>query len=201
VNLGALQGKLRIGNSQGPAWLGIVPVEDYLRVENMSLSDVEFQQLPIGELATALEIGAVDAAWLNSPAHLPFLGNGTANLVASYKGDVSGTAYAFGPRLLEDEPEVGQAFVRALMRTISTHLRPGYKSNSGVIKVLAERLGSPEELLRSSPELDFGTSYNPELAVAGQKLWIEWGGILSYQNPLLGSSFVDNRFINSIYPN
>ena len=198
VDPAKLQRKLRIGNSQGASWLGIVPVEEYLRGQNLSLADVEFQQLPIGDLGTALELGTIDAAWLNSPAHVPFLESGTANLMASYSADVSGTAYAFGPRLLVDEPEVGQAFVRALMRTLEKHLTAGYKSKGDVTTVLAERLGISEEQLRGSPELNFSSSYNADLAVAAQKLWIELGGILSFESPLQGSSFVDNRFIESI---
>lgn len=193
--------KMRIGNSQGAAWLGIVPVAKYLKEQNLLLAEVEFQQLPIGDLATALDLGAVDAAWLNSPAHVPFVESGTAQLVASYEGDVSGTAFAFGPRLLGQEPEVGQAFIRALMRTILEQLGPGYKDNPNTVQLLAERLGISQEQLTSLPELIFGTTYNSELAVEAQLLWLELGGILSYESPLLEDSFVDNRFINSINAN
>jgi NitT/TauT family transport system substrate-binding protein len=198
VDPNRLDGKLRIGNSQGPAWLGIVPVEKYLREQSLSLSDVEFQQLPIGDLATALDLGAVDAAWLNSPAHVPFLESGNARLVASYEGDVAGTAYAFGPRLLVDEQKVGQAFVRALMRTIKNHLEPGYKSHPPTVAALAQKLGISEEQVSGSPELRFGSNYDANLAIAAQKLWIELGGILSFESPLPADSFIDNLFINSI---
>jgi NitT/TauT family transport system substrate-binding protein len=193
-----LPSKLRIGGSQGAGWLGIVPVEKYLKEQNLTLADVVFQQLPIGDLATALDLGAVDAAWLNSPAHEPFLESGKARLVASYSGAVSGTAFAFGPRLLEKEPSVGQAFVRALMRTMSQHLAPGYKGNPETVAAIAQKLGISEELLRGFPELNFGTTYNTDLAIAAQRLWIELGGITSFNSPLPANSFVDNQFFNSI---
>ena len=191
-------GTIRIGNSQGSAWLGVVPVERYLESQGMYLGDVEFQQLPIADLATALELGSVDAAWLNSPAHLPFQEQGSATLVAQYEGSEVATGVAFGPRLLRTEPEVGQAFVRALMRTIQTYLSAGYKSNPTIVAALAKSLALSEAQVGAGNDLKFSFELDPTLPTNAQRIWIDLGDILSYSDPLAPEAYIDSRFVESI---
>ena len=191
-------GAIRIANSQGRAWLGIVPVKRYLDDIGLNLDAADFQTLPIADLATALELGSVDAAWLNSPAHLPFEERGTATRVASYEGSEVATGFAFGPRLLREEPEVGQAFIRALMRTIQTHLTADYKSNPEIVAALAKSLGLSEAQIAGGAELDFGFEFDPTLQTAAQEIWIGFGDILSYDEPLAPDAYIDPRFTQSI---
>jgi NitT/TauT family transport system substrate-binding protein len=192
------KGAIRIANSQGRAWLGIVPVKRYLDDIGLNLDDADFQTLPIADLATALELGSVDAAWLNSPAHLPFEERGTATRVASYEGSEVATGFAFGPRLLREEPEVGQAFIRALMRTVQTHLTTDYKSNPEIVNALAKSLGLSEAQIAGGAELDFAFEFEPTLQTAAQEIWIGFGDILSYDEPLAPDAYIDPRFTQSI---
>ena len=191
-------GSIRIASSQGRAWLGVVPVKRYLDDIGVNLENADFQTLPIADMATALELGSVDAAWLNSPAHLPFEEQGTATRVASYQGSEVATGFAFGPRLLRGEPEVGQAFIRALMRTIQTHLTADYKSNPEIAAALAKSLGLSESQIAGGAELDFTFEFDPTLQTAGQEIWIGYGDILSYDEPLSPDAYIDTRFTESI---
>jgi len=192
------KGAIRIANSQGRAGLGVVPMKRYLDEIGVKLDDVDFQTLPIADLATALELGSVDAAWLNSPAHLPFEEQGTATRMASYQGSEVATGYAFGPRLLREEPEVGQAFIRALMRTIQTHLTAGYKSNPEIVAALAKSLGLSESQIAGGNELEFAFEFEPTLQTAAQEIWIGFGDIVSYDEPLAPDAYIDTRFSKSI---
>lgn len=187
-----------IGTGQGKAWPGIVPVTKYLEATGILLDKVEFQQLPIGELATALESGAVDAAWLNSPANLIFEKSGTAQKVTGYSTSEVGSGFAFGPRLLSKEPQVGQAFVRAVMRTISSYLVPGYKSNKIVAEALSEKLGLTLEQISTTGELTFSADFKPDLFTEAQSVWIEFGDILSFETPLAPEEYFDGKFVESI---
>jgi NitT/TauT family transport system substrate-binding protein len=189
---------MTIGTGQGRAWLGVVPVDKYLRSQGANVETVEFQQLPLGELATALELGTVDAAWLNSPSHLAFEESGTAKKMAGYSSSEVGSGFAFGPRLLYQEPQVGQAFMRAMLRTITTHLESGYKANPIVVAALAEKLGISEQQLAASAELTFSNRVETKLLTEGQELWIKFGEILSYNTPLSPNEYLDERFVDSI---
>jgi len=191
-------GGLVIASSQGAAWLGVVAVERYLQDIGLELADVELQKLPIADIATALELGAVDGAWLNSPAHLPFEEQGTASLVAPYQDSEVATGFAFGPRLLGQEANVGQAFIRALMRTIQTHLDAGYKSNPTTSAALAQALDLSESQIQAGNELDFVFEFDHPFMTSGQQIWIDYGDILSYPEPLSPDEYFDSRFIQSI---
>lgn len=188
---------IKIATPQGSAWLGISPVKKHLEDRGFEWSSVQFQKLPIGELATALELGTVDAAWLNSPTHIPFETSGVAEKVAGYSSLEIGTGYAFGPRLLDQEPVVGQAFIRALLRTVRTHLSGEYKSNEEVARVLSERLGVSEEALASSGNLVFGEYLDSKLLTNAQAIWIEIGGIVSYSAPLEPDDYIDQSYVDS----
>lgn len=191
-------GTIQIATSQGAAWLGVVPVKKYLEGAGLNWDDVEFQKLPNADVATALELGTVDAAWLNSPAHVSIEEQGTASLVARYQDSEVGTGFVFGPRLLRTNPEVGQAFIRALMRTVHTHLRSGYKSNPIVVTALAKNLGITEAQVMGGRELKFSFELNPTLQTSGQEIWIDLGDILSYDKPLAPDAYIDTRFTQSI---
>jgi len=190
--------RIRIAGSQGLAWMGVVPVGRYLESVDKDWEDVDFTKLPISDLATALELGSVDAAWLNSPAHLPFEDRQTATLVAQYDETEVATGIAFGPRLLRNNPEIGQAFVRAMIRTIQTYLGEGYKSNPTVSSALARALAISESQVTESNELKFPIEFDPAFHSEAQQLWINFGEILSYSQPLDPGDYIDPRFTMSI---
>ena len=189
---------LRIASSQGPAWLGVVPIERYLESIGMDWNDVEFQKLPISELGTALELGSVDAAWLNSPAHVTFEEQGSATLVSQYDQKEVATGFAFGTKLLRSNPEVGQAFIRAMIRTVQTHLGAGYKSNPEVTTALAKFLKTSDSELSGGDELRFYFELDSTLQTNAQQTWINFGDILSYNVPLSPEEYTDLRFVRSI---
>lgn len=186
---------ITVANSQGGATLGAVPILDWASERGLDSSMVTFERLPIGELAGALDMGLVDAAWLNSPAHLPFLQDGSAQLVAEYSDGQTAVAYAFGSRLLVEQPEVGLAFVRALLRAQMNWLAPGYKAKEDVVEALAERLGESVEELRQTGELEFLTEFDTSLFDRGQERWLAVGDILAFDSPLAPELYIDTQWI------
>lgn len=186
---------LAVAASQGPTGLNAVPIVEWMEAQGVEPSTRRIQTLPIGELASALDLGVLDAAWLNSPAHLPFLEDGSAQLVAEYADGQTAFAYVFSERLLLEEPEVGRAFLRALLRTQNAWLTPGYKDNDEVASALADRLGKSVEELRQTDELDFLTEFDSTLFDRAQEQWIETGGILAFDVPLSPDDYIDTNWI------
>ena len=188
---------ISIANSRGAAWLGIVPVTQYLEQIDIDIDSVEFTSLPIAELATALELGAVDGAWLNSPSHLPFENSTEVTRVIGYADNQIGTGYAFGPRLLDEDPLLGKAFIRAMLRTVENHLSGDYKSDTQIRNELVEKLGIDESQIGVSGNLAFPKKLETSLLTEAQELWIQIGGIISYDEPLASRSYIEERFVDS----
>ena len=193
----ALKGK-RIATSQGAGVTAILPIIDYLASGGLTLADVDLQAITLADLPSALEAGAVDAAWLSSPAHLPFSTTGSATRVVGLEDDQIVTAIFFGPNLRNDNPEVGQAFIRALKRTELTYLMDDYKANPEISAALASALGLTEEELKISESLSFGNPITTDFFTQAQEAWIAYGDIVSFTEPLQPEQYVDTSFIDRI---
>ncbi len=70
-------------------------------------------------------------------------------LVATTPGSETIDGTVFGPRLLGPDRAVGLAYVRAVMRTINTHLPDGYEEDA--LEAVAEALDVDEEVVASGP--------------------------------------------------
>jgi NitT/TauT family transport system substrate-binding protein len=193
----ALKGK-RIATSQGAGVTAILPIIDYLASGGLTLADVELEAITLSDLPAALEAGAVDAAWLSSPAHLPFSTTGSATRVVGLEDDQIVTAVFFGPNLRIDNPQVGQAFVRALKRTELTYLMGDYKADPEISAALASALGLTEEELKISESLSFGNEITVDFFTQAQEAWIAYGDIVSFTEPLQPEQYVDTSFIDRI---
>lgn len=193
----ALKGK-RIATSQGAGVTAILPIIDYLASGGLTLADVDLQAITLADLPSALEAGAVDAAWLSSPAHLPFSTTGSATRVVGLEDDQIVTAIFFGPNLRTENPQVGQAFIRALKRTELTYLMDDYKANPEISAALASALGLTEEELKISESLSFGNEITTDFFTQAQEAWIAYGDIVSFTEPLQPEQYVDTSFVDRI---
>jgi NitT/TauT family transport system substrate-binding protein len=187
----------RIVTPTGPGLLD-VPVYAWLENQGYSREDIVLEHLPLSEIATALDQGIYDGAWLHSPTFLPFAENRSASLVSEYPDGQTGIGYAFGPRLLAEEPEVGEAFLRALLRAQVTYLAPGYKSDSQLMGALAQVLDRTPEQLQQTAELTFLTEFDTTLYDQGQEVWLALGDILNYDRPLPASAFIDTGILDGM---
>jgi NitT/TauT family transport system substrate-binding protein len=189
----------KIASSQGAALLAVVPIFEWAENRGIDPDAIEIGRLPIAELASALEAGVIDGAWLNSPAHLPFLTGGSAQLVAEYSERQTALGFAFGPRLLTEERDVGLAFTRALLRTQNLWLIPGYKGNPELVAILAERLGKSSDELLLTPELDFLTRFDTRLFDGAQVIWAEDEQGIFSESPLRPEQYLDSSFMTQLY--
>jgi NitT/TauT family transport system substrate-binding protein len=202
----ALEGKT-LGLSLGWGQTSAVPLEEYLQSADLTIDDVEVATIPLEELAVSLDSGVIDLSILAPPASLLFEKNGNAKRVAGFENGERTAGYAFGKRLLTDEPEVGQAFIRAIIRTIDTYLVGDYKANAETRALLAEANAVTEDDLLLTESVSFSyfsqsdiDSGAFEIYTRAQDLWLR-AGLLSYEELLEPSDYADWSFVQRILDN
>ncbi len=200
----ALKGK-SIGLSQGWGQMASVIIEEYLATGGLTLDDLEVAVIPIEDIVLSLDSGVIDMAHFGPPSSLLFEENGKAKRVAGYEKGIRNLGYAFGPRLLKDEPEVGQAFIRALMRTTANYLNGDYKADPEKLAIFAEAIGVSEEDALLTESVDFTTFSQTEIENGAfdfyrkvQDLWIRLGDLMTYEVPLEPSDYADWSFVQRI---
>lgn len=202
----ALKGKT-LGLSLGWGQTSAVILEDYLKSAGLTIDDVEVATIPLEELAGSLDSGVIDVSILAPPASLLFEKNGNATRVARFENSERTAGYAFGKRLLTDEPEIGQAFIRALIRTINTYLTGDYKANAETRALLAEANAVTEEDLVLTESVSFSIFSQSEIEngafdiyTRAQDLWLR-ADLLSYDELLEPSDYTDWSFVQRILDN
>ncbi|HMG45481.1 MAG TPA: hypothetical protein VK611_29380 [Acidimicrobiales bacterium] len=145
------------------------------------VGDVEVMGLnPNADSLVALQNGAVDGAHLLSPfSDDP----GLAECCALVQETIPAGKYAAMKEDLEGDPELYEAFVRALVRTQRTYLQGNYHQDPEVAPILAEFTGAPQETVEAAATwYGFGDEArnDEEMVEELQDMWLGFGEILSY---------------------
>ncbi len=90
---------------------------------------------------TALQNGAIDCGILLDPLWLQVAEDPAYFLAATQTPGEPLGQVAFGKNLLVDNREAGEAFVRAIIRTINTYYDGDYHSDAEVMAEIAEQTG------------------------------------------------------------
>jgi NitT/TauT family transport system substrate-binding protein len=171
--------------TQGQASPTIYVAREMVEAVGKSVDDIEVTVLePNADSLVALENGAVDAAHLLSPfSDDP----GLTDCCALVQETIAAGKYAALKADLEDRPEVYEAFTRALIRTQRGYLQGNYHQDPDVAAILAEFTGAPIETVEAAQTwYGFGDEArnDDELVIALQDMWLDFGEILSYDEPL-----------------
>lgn len=131
------------------------PIGEALEEVGLGLDDLTIQQIPSADMLQALDSGAVDAAWLLDPYWIDASENDEyVQVVTQPPAETLGGLY-FSSRLLDDDRPVGLAVLRALVRTVNTHLAGDYQSDAEVLQALSEVTSTPVEAIEATPSLVF----------------------------------------------
>jgi NitT/TauT family transport system substrate-binding protein len=101
--------------------------------------------------------------------------------------------YFYGKNLLQDKPEVGTAFARAMIRTINTYLTGDYHANQQVMDALSRQINQPVDVIRRTPSLQFDWEIRDGTAERVQDVFIDLG-VLQFQKPLPDKKVFDRAF-------
>jgi NitT/TauT family transport system substrate-binding protein len=191
-DLASLRGAT-IASAVGPGSTINYPLAAALAEAGVGIDEITLQQTPPVDIPTALTNGAVDAGWVLDPFWVALADRDDVAFLAGQPPAEPIGGWLFGPTLLGDERETGEAFVRAWVRTINTYFAEGYKDDRANSDYIAGLLGQDPETFAASPELIFDWEVRQDTVVRMQEVWITLGA-LDYDTPFPDEEVVDRSF-------
>lgn len=196
TEISSLRGKT-IGAAAGVGSVIVLPINQALSKGGLTVKDVKFQTLKPAEQLTALENGALDAAWLLTPAWGQVVDRpGYTFQGGQPPGEPLG-GMMFGPTLLREKKDVGQALLRAYVRTISTYFTGDYKSDENMVNELANLLELKPAVIKSAPSLVYDWEIRQGTSKSMQEAWELTGGI-RYKDLLPEDKVVDRSIYDFV---
>lgn len=188
-DLAELAGK-KVASAVGLGSVITYPIAEAFAEAGVSLQEMDVQELPSTDMITALENEAVDAAWLLDPYWIDAANNDDLMLAATQPpGETLGGLFA-SPRLYQEEPQVGEAFVRAMIRTVNTYLDGDYQSDTEIMETLSKVTETPVESLAETKALLFDWEIRDRSVEETQKYFIEFG-VVEYDQPIPAADLID----------
>jgi NitT/TauT family transport system substrate-binding protein len=172
-----------VANTQGSGTPAAYWMERAFRAAGIDYADVEFQQLGSADQVTALRSGAVQGAFLVDPYWQQIADDPAFVQVAVQDREVNGGMF-YGTRLLQERPDIGEAFARAYIRTINSYLAGNYKSDTATIAALAQQAGVPAEVMARGTPLLFDWQIPQGLTDDLQRTYIALGAVRTISEPL-----------------
>jgi NitT/TauT family transport system substrate-binding protein len=169
-----------------------------LEKAGMTMKDVNFRPLPAADIVIALENGAVNFGIVNSP-HNQKIDPNKAEFAFGLQSNVSIGGLFFGPRLLKERRDIGEAFMRAWVRGVRTYLQGDYHENAKVVGALSKAMNIPPETIKQGRSLVFPPDQPmvPGMMDKLQAAYAAAPGILSYQQSMPEDRIVDRRFLEA----
>jgi NitT/TauT family transport system substrate-binding protein len=164
------------------------------RAPGFDITDVEVQQIPSADTVTALQNGAIQCGILLDPLWLQVSQDPNYVMMATQTPGEPLGQISFGKNLLEDRPEVGDAFVRAYLRTINTYYNGDYHSNAEVMNEIAAQTGVTVERMTQVPSLTFDWEVREGTTDRAQEFFIKVGVITQFTEPVAEEKLVDRSF-------
>jgi NitT/TauT family transport system substrate-binding protein len=187
--------KLRWGSAVGKASSGIyyAIAELKKRVPDFNGDALRVVNIPASEMTTGLKNGAIDCAVLIDPVWIEFATPEYVMMSTQLPGEPLG-AVLFGKSLLQDTPAVGDAFARAVIRTINTYLNGDYHQNPEVMAAIATAINQPVKLLERTPSLTMDWEIRAGTTTRMQQEFIDLDVITAYEQPVREDKLVDRSF-------
>jgi NitT/TauT family transport system substrate-binding protein len=171
------------------------------RVPDFSMKKVDVQTIPSVDIIPALKNKAIDCGILLDPLWTQ-LANDPAYFQAATQtpGEPLGVM-AFGKNLLKDKPEVGQAFMRAYIRTINTYFNGNYHQDAKVMAEIQKWTGATDaaqaELAKQLP-LTFDWEIRKDTTTRIQSLFIDLGVLTDIKTPVAEDKLVDRSVYEKV---
>jgi len=197
-NPALLKGQV-VASTVGNGTLTAYVLRTELAKVGLTLNDITWKSLPISDIMMALENGAINIAVLLDPVWMK-VDPSKAVFAFPYTPDVTGS-YFFGPNLLVKNRAVGEAFVRALVRTQRTYLQGDYANNPRVAAALAKELDLTEEQVRASGgsiRFPYDMAMREDAAEILQNTYLSTPGILTYTKHLPDEAVMDRSFLRAV---
>ena len=171
------------------------PIDLTLSQNELSINSVDLVAAPADEAAARLLGAEVGGAWLPEPVSAEVADDPALRLVATMPGTESIDGTVVSSRLLGADRAIGQAYVRAIVRTINTHLPDGYGDDA--VPALAEALDVDEDDLAAGPALLFDWEMRSGTTSRIQHSLITAGGV-RYEESVAEADLVDRTLVADV---
>lgn len=188
-----LEGKKVSVNARGATeyWL-----DQALQTGGLTIEDIDLQEIGFGDVAAALESGAVDAAMLGEPLATAAENQGIAvRLANDFISDFQPTFVYVNPSFAEENPELVTDFIAGFLQGCRDLMSDDWDSDEN-LSLLNERTGVDVELIKQSSrtycepngEIDAGDLETLQEFFAAR-------GLLDYDEMLDVESFIDRSYV------
>lgn len=183
-----------VGVNQAYMWQEFTQLDPAFRI-----ADVAFERFSAADMAVAVVNGAVDGGIMVAPSWEALVDDPCC-VDVGFSPPFGSSYYAFGPTLLDERPEVGQAFVRALARTTAAYLQGDYHADPRLAADTARVLDSTLERIQAEPAPTFSLNFPMPVEMNGisQEYLFEIGDVLSYPTALTAEQMFDTRFVDAL---
>ncbi|HET9609866.1 MAG TPA: hypothetical protein VFP06_09670 [Acidimicrobiales bacterium] len=172
----------------GPGSAALYPIDLTLAQNALGANAVDVTDASSESAASRLLNADVGGAWLTEPAASRMDDEDAVRLVATVPGSEAIEGTVFSPRLVGDDRDVGLAYVRAIVRTVNTHLADGYDDEA--LAAVAEALDVSEDVVAAGPAPLFDWEVRAGTTTRIQEALIEVGAV-RYERPIGERGLVD----------
>jgi NitT/TauT family transport system substrate-binding protein len=175
-----------------------LPVAEWAEEQDVALSDLQLVPLGGNDIAIALEEGSIGAGYVLSPQWITIEESGCCTLVTPLPA-LAASTYTMSADFIENQPEVAEAIMRAIARTVRTYLQGDYHADDEVMSALSELMGVPVEGMRQTPPLVFDPDLGLDVDVLDQlqDVWIE-NDVLELEEPLPLDRLTDRSVVEAV---
>jgi NitT/TauT family transport system substrate-binding protein len=184
-----------VATTGGTASSAAYPIETIFGQQQVAASAVSYVSASPEEAMRRLKAGEISLAWLPEPVAHDLAGNETVQLVATLPASESIEGTVVSARLWQSQRAVGLAFVRALIRTINTHLADGYDDPAR--EALAKAMDVSERELDEGPAPLFDWEIRTGTLLRIQRAYIELGSV-DYEKPLPEVGLLDRTLYEDV---
>jgi NitT/TauT family transport system substrate-binding protein len=164
------------------------------RIPNFDITKVTVQTIPSNDTVTALKNKAIDCGVLLDPLWTQVKDDpGYFQAATQTPGEPLGI-YVFGKSLLTDHPDVGEAFVRAVVRTVNTYYNGNYHQDATVMAEISKVTGQDLSSVKDFPSLTMDWEIRKDTTTRIQQLFIDLGVITDFKTPVAEDKLVDRSF-------
>jgi NitT/TauT family transport system substrate-binding protein len=190
-----LKGKT-VGSAVGNASASMYYVQAWMG-KKAEITDMKVQTIPSTDMVQAMKNKALDCAILLDPLWTSVATDPAFTLVATQTPGEPVGGYFYGKNLLQDKPEVGKAFARAMIRTINTYLTGDYHQNPQVMDALSKAINQPVATIQRTPALVFDWEIRDGTGTRIQDVFMDLG-VLTYPKPVSEKKLFDTSYYTDV---
>jgi NitT/TauT family transport system substrate-binding protein len=171
------------------------------KVPDFNIKKVDIQAVPSTDIVAALKNKAIDCGILLDPLWTQFKDDPAYFQAATQTPGEPLGQMSFGKNLLKDKPEVGQAFMRAYIRTVNTYFAGNYHLDDKVMAEIQKFTGATDAsqaVLKTQDPLTFDWEIRKDTVVKVQQLFIDLGVITNYTVPVTEDKIVDRSVYEKV---